>query len=368
MDPEFDMAGALTDLSDGLGFEPLENDDADPAPDNASGGVQPAVDPGADGGGAGGPGAGPVADPAKGPVAGIPGVQPAGAPVAGPGSTPADPAVPAVSAAPGPNDPPATWTAGAKAEWAALTPTVQAEIRKRENDFHAGLETYKQDASWGKGIKDVLAPYLPILQQHNVDPMQQVKSLMNAHYTFATGSAADKGKLLGQLLADYKIDPMLVPLPGDAPEVAPEVAALRQELQEVKTSLSKQDTDRAQRSLMEQQARIDTFFNDSKNLYVNELGIHMSDLIAKGLAKDLPDAYEQAIWLNPVTRDKEMARRTAEQATVQKTADEAKAEAARKASAANVRARPKSGAATGKLGSMDDTMQATLAAIHARDG
>ena len=76
--------------------------------------------------------------------------------------------------------------------------------------------------------------------------------------------------------------------------------------------------------------------------------------------------YDRAVWSNPAVRTKELSRQQADAA--KKAADEAtaKAEAARKSTAANVRTSAKSGSAAAPLGSMDDTLAETFAAIKAR--
>lgn len=235
--------------------------------------------------------------------------------------------------------------------------------------MYRGLETYKQDASWGKGIKEVLSPYAALMQQHNIDPMVQVKGLMNAHYTLATGSPAEKGALLGKLLVDYKIDPNTVPVPGgEAPFEDPEVKALRERTARLESAEAQRAAEHLEAVKTDLNQRIDKFFADPANIYVGEVGHDMAQLIQSGVAKDLDDAYQRAIWANPVTRDKEISRKFAEDAAKATAEREKKAEEARKASSANVRARAKSGSPTAPVGTMDDTMNATLAAIRAREG
>lgn len=330
---DFDFDSAVDTISDGLGFEPLEKKDdvAETVGTDISGTDSGAGDrsPSEE--------AGKAADAA----------------------VPADGDVGKISA--GTADiAPKTWTPAAAEKWATLDPLVKAEIQKREDDMFRGIEGYKEDATYGKGLKAVLAPYLPILQQHNIDPMKQVGQLMNAHYTFATGSPQEKGQLLGRLLADYKIDPELVPLPGGAgPHVDPAVQDLQQRLQGIESA-------QQARLREEQDAIVNRFFSDPANVYAKELGPDMAQLISKGIAKDLKDAYERAIWQNPITREKEVSRKAEETAKAAKAAEEAKAAEARKASAANVRARAKSGSAAAPLGTMDDTMSAVLAEIRSR--
>lgn len=368
MDDDLDMGAMVDEVSEGLGFGG-KGDDAGTGGSGTelgTGGTAapaPAGDAGArgDAGAAAKPGTGEAQPTTKPAVAGD------GTAAPKPADGTGQPAP--IPAAPGPDAAPKTWTPGAAEKWATLDPVIKAEINKREQDMFNGLEMYKEDASWGKGIKGLLAPYIPIMQQHKIDPMQQVGRLMNAHYTLATGSPEERGQLLGQLLVDYKIDPQHVPLPGaEPPYVDPEVKALRERTQALESAEQQRIAASVEASKAEQNAKIERFFADPKNVYVGQVGHDMARLIETGVAKDLEDAYTQAIWLNPVTRVAEVNRQAAEAAGAARKADAEKAEAARKASSANVRAKAKSGSTAAPLGTMDDTMMATLAAIKARDG
>jgi hypothetical protein len=96
--------------------------------------------------------------------------------------------------------------------------------------------------------------------------------------------------------------------------------------------------------------------------YFDEVADDIVGLIQAGQAADLQSAYEKAIWLNPVTRDKEVARLNSAAAEKAKRA----AEEAKRAEAANVKTSAKAATAGSPKGSMDDTMRETLKAIQAR--
>lgn len=354
-----DMGAMLDDLSSGLGFDTEDAGDANdalidsvgsPAGDAADppGGVQEAK--------SGEP------KPAE-PVGGVPAApKPAvpGDPAQSPAGTP--PAAVAGTA-------PKTWRPEAIAKWETLDPVVKAEIAKREEDMFAGLETYKQDASWGKALKTVLDPYAAIMQQHNIDPIVQVKGLMNAHYLLSTGSAQARADMMSKLLTDYKVDPTLVRI-GDEPAAGgstdPAVVALRAELDELKSGQQRITAERETAIRADLNGKIEKFFADPKNIYINDVANDVAALIEKGTATDLEDAYQKAIWLNPTTRAKELARQAAETEATRAADIAKKAEEARKASGANVRTRARSGSAAAATGTMDDTMAATLREIRSR--
>lgn len=260
---------------------------------------------------------------------------------------------------------PKTWRKEAVEKWAALDPVAQAEILKREEDMFKGLETYKGDAEYGRGFKAVMQPYEQVLRQYNIDPVQQVTNLMQSHYTLAFGTPQQKVDLIQQILSDYGIE-----LPGfGVPEKAyedPAVAALRGEVQELKSfreQVIRQQQDAA-RSRAE--AEIQAFSADPKNLHFSEVQGEITQLLQRGMAKTLQEAYDMAIRLNPIVAQKEQARLTAGAAAQKAKEDAEHAAKAKAASAANVRTRAKSGSGTASTGTMDDTISEALAAIKAR--
>lgn len=328
-----DIESAVAEIGEGLGFDVEENEDEVPAGEVAS----PAAP------------ATPAATSTETPAA------PAAA--TNPATAPAVPDPLAVA--------PRTWRPEAAAEWAALPPTVKAEIAKREEDAFRGIEQYKGDARVGQGFKQAIGKYLPILQQHNIDPMQQVAGLMEAHQTLALGTSDQKLALFQKLAEDYGVSlaDAAINLP---PYRDPEVVRLQKELQDVKSSMSAAEQHRAQQQRAEFEAEVTKFQSDPANLYFNELVNDMAELLEKGLAKNIKEAYDKAAKLNPVVSAKEQVRVTAE--ATKKAAEDAaaKAAAAKAATAANVRSRARAGSAATPVGSIDDTLQATYREIMSR--
>lgn len=256
---------------------------------------------------------------------------------------------------------PRTWRAEAAAEWDKLSPTVQAEILKREDDVFKGIESYKAEANFGKAMAAAMKPFSGIMQQHNINPAQQVNSLLTAHYTLALGTPAEKMAILNRMITDYKID-----VNAEAPYVDPEVKALREELQTLKSSVqgvNQQREAEIRNGLMQQ---IDEFSKDPAHADFDLVANDIARLLQSGQADTLQAAYEQAIWLNPVTRAKQLERETTARAAQAKKEAEERLANVRKATAANVTTRPKSASAAAPLGSMDDTLEAVLANIKSR--
>lgn len=319
-EPEFDTEGAMETLSEDLGFNEPEKVEGEADPLEPAAAAPAATEPAA--------------------------TEP---------TTPATES--AILAAP------KTWRPEATAKWAATPPEVQAEILKREDDMFRGLESYKNDASIGKNVKTVLEPYLPILKQYNVDPLAQISGLMQAHYSLVTGTPEQKQAMFAKLASDYGIHPEGY----EAPYVDPQVAALRQELTTLKSTVQGREAQEAERSRNSLASEINTFAADPAHAYFDEVANDIAGFLKAGSAKNLAEAYEKAVWANPVTRAKEQARLTTESLAKAQKSDQEKAQAARKAASANVNSKSKPASGTTPVGSIDDTLQSALAGIKSRN-
>ena len=277
------------------------------------------------------------------------------------------PPTPPAAVAPDLNVAPKTWRPEAAAEWAALPEKARAEIVKREEDMYRGLEAYREDAGFGKTVKQVLNPYLPVMRQYGVDPMQQVDSMLRAHHTLAFGTSEQKQGLLRQIIADYRLDPTaLAAEAADAPYIDPAVRGLQSELQSVKSKIEQSERQAFEAKRNETVREIERLYADPKNPYAAEVSDEMASLIQSGKYSSLADAYQAAIWLNPGVRAKELARLDAErQSAARKTAEE-EAARAKKALEANVRSSTKRASQTAATGSLDDTLKEAYQAIQSR--
>lgn len=250
---------------------------------------------------------------------------------------------------------------------------MQQEVLKREEDMFKGIEGYKADATLGKNFSQVLAPYQQLFAQTRQDPAQLTSQLFAAHAQLSLGSPEQKLATVRQIADMYGVQLAAAAPDGEEPYADPQVKALQQQLAAVQSQMSAQAQQQARIAAAEDarvretlSREIDTFAADPANQYFNDVANDIAQLLQSGVAKDLKDAYERAIWLNPVTRAKELDRQTAEKTA--KAQDEArkKAESAAAATAANVRTKAKHASGTAPGGSIDDTLKQTLATIQSR--
>jgi len=254
---------------------------------------------------------------------------------------------------------PQSWKKEMHEFWNGLDPSVQAYVEQRENQMKEGLEKDRGDANLGRTMRDVLQPYEPALKQHGIDPQQMVGNLLNAQFTLANGTQEQRTQLIHKLAQDYG-----VPMNGETPQVDPQVKALQDEINGIKYNLSASEQRSQQEARDRVNAEVEEFSSDPKHEFFDEVSEQIIPLINAGYT--LEDAYNNAIWLNPVTRQKEIDR-TAKEAA-EKAALDAKQEAekAKKAKAANVRGRDTSKSSTEPTGTMEDTMRDVYREIQNR--
>ena len=269
--------------------------------------------------------------------------------------------------------PPKTWRPDAVAHWEALPQQVRDEVLKREEDMYRGLEQYKAQAESASSLMKAVEPYLPQMRQFNVQPAEAVGRLLKAHDTLVNGSVMDKMQVFQQVAKDYGVD--LAGF-GQLPEgdADPRLVALSTELKQAKATLNELLQTQSLTAAQEAERTVSAFVSevgeDGQPLrpYFNDVADDIVGLLNTGVAKDLADAYNRAIWTNPVTREKEIAR-IGQVNRAKAEAEAAKAaEARNRANSAKVRTSAKAVTAGSPLGSMDDTLNETLREIQSRGG
>lgn len=275
----------------------------------------------------------------------------------------ADSQAPAVDAAAAPvatpvaEQPPSSWTAAGKAEWAKLPDGIRQEVLKREADFHKGVEQYRAQANFAQAVHKAIAPYEATLRQLNIAPDVAINSLLSADHKLRNGSPQEKLQNFAQLAQMYGID-LSQGLP-QTQQIDPNTQYLQQQLQQTQQQLQHLSTSQAQR----EQAEINNMIEQARQgkEHFDAVRKEMAALMESGTAKDINQAYEMAIWARPDLRASLLAKQQEEQRAAQaKIAQQAKA-----AAATNV---PRRGTlpAQRPIGTMDDTLKATLADIRSR--
>lgn len=252
---------------------------------------------------------------------------------------------------------PNTWKKEVAATWQTLPPQVRAEVARREADFHKGIEGYKQAAGFGQAMERAITPYAQTIQKLGITADKAVSELMATDHKLRQGTPQEKAAMLSALAQNYGID---MAQAQAVPQVEPHVAQLQQEVRQLRGYIENQQSTVQRQSEDSLHSEISQFAADPSHSHFETVKGHMSALLQAGQATSLADAYEQAIYANPTTR----ALVLAEQQAAQRAEAARKAQAAREAASVNTRSRPPVPTSE-PIGSMDDTIRATLRKLQA---
>ena len=237
------------------------------------------------------------------------------------------------------------------------------------SDMYRGLEQYKGAAEIGQRYETVVEPYRAMLTAENVDPVQLFNSFAANHYMLSRGTPEQKVEIAATMLGHYGIEVNdLIDHLGNQilNPVDPRVARLESELNGLKSTLSQQANVSTQAQQAAALSEIEAFAKDPAHPYFDELVADVAKFMETGVAATLSEAYEKAVFANPATREKELKRLTAANQTKLEAEEKARKDKLAKAQAANVNAHSHQRDGTVPLGSMDDTLNSTLAAINNR--
>lgn len=252
--------------------------------------------------------------------------------------------------------PPQSWKKEMHSFYEGLDPVVQDYIQQREEQMREGLEKDRGDANLGKVMRDITSPYDNMFKDRGIEAPQAVQYLLQAHYNLTNGTPEQKIQLLNQLAQSYGVG-------QQSKSENPEINGLTQRLAEIEQNLNASQ----QRVLQAEQARIESDVNafaDDHPLF-DDLTEDIAKLIQVGYG--LEEAYEKAVWSNPVTRQKEIDRVNEDKAKEAEKQAKKETEAAKTAKSVNVKSRNTRKAPTAPLGKMEDTIRETLREINSRN-
>lgn len=266
-------------------------------------------------------------------------------------------------------NPPKSWAKEYHEHWAKMDPKAQEYVELREKQMLDGIEQYKDYSGFGKAMREVITPYKALIAAQGIDEPKAVAALMNAHYKMSSLPPQEKAAYFQMIARNYGVD--LAQLPqGQQEQVNPAIQKLEQKLGTLENALSQRE--QAQREELKTKVTHDvTAFADEKDAkgnlvrpYFDEVSEDIVTFIDRGAS--LQDAYDKAVWANPVTRAKEQARLKTEAQAQLRDKSKQEAEQARRATSTNVRSRDTNRAPTEPLGKMDDTLKDTLKKIQER--
>lgn len=262
---------------------------------------------------------------------------------------------------------PKTWTADAIKEWATIPDRAKQEILKREEDMFRGLEQYRERAELGSKYDSVVEPYRAALAAEQIDPVGLFQSFAANHYLLARGTPEQKLEIASTLITHYGVDlTALVTKLSNYSQPDPQIVSLQEEIRQLKSGLTSINSSAEEAQRVEFTKQVEAFASDPAHSYFSEVAEDIALLLKNRVATSLEDAYDKAVFANPVTRQKEIDRLTAEKVSASEAAAKARADKVAKATGANVTSIAKSRDGTIAVGSIDDTLNETLERIRAQ--
>jgi hypothetical protein len=259
------------------------------------------------------------------------------------------------------DDFPKSWPKETKESWAAIPQAAKDQIKLREKQMLDGLDQYKNDANYGKSLKEALNPYQQVIRETGLNEAQAVQYLMNAHVSLTAGSKEQRMAAYQQLGRNLGLELPTQPT-GEQPATDPKLREFESRVERMEREAQQRQI--AEQNVIQEKTRLEVDKFATENPYFDEVAEDVAIYIKGGL--QLKEAYERAIWANPVTRLKEQARiqTETEKSLKLKAAEEAKL--AKKTRSSNINTRQTNKVPTEPKGKMFDDMEAQLAAIKNR--
>lgn len=202
-----------------------------------------------------------------------------------------EPKEPAANAKPE-RDPWKSWKKEAQEDLRKLPEKVQKHIIERQEQFHRGIEQYKEAANYAKTIDKSIAPYKEYLNRLGVSPEIAFPNLLKTESTLRLGSEQEKVEMIQKLIHDYGINmEALASVPFD-----PEMARLKSQLDFTRAQLEASNSFRQSHEDAQITSHIEDFAQGRE--FFEDVRMLMADLLDRGLATDLDDAYAKAIRLD----------------------------------------------------------------------
>lgn len=264
---------------------------------------------------------------------------------------------------------PDTWRKEAKEKWATVDPVVRAEIVKREGDIAKYVGETQGAVKVAGALETMTKPYMPLFEKYGVNPWQHISSLLQGHHQLLFGSPEQKVGMFKQLASDAGIDLAAVASgTGNAENpLLSTVHALQQRLANLEAGVSGVTSTVQAARVGELEQQVLAYMQDTEaHPFFEEVTEEIKHFITTKAAKTLDEAYNLAVMANPLTKQKMIDRETTKRSEAAAASATEHAGKARKALAGNVRTSG-TGRAAAAPGTIDDTLKAALAKIHARE-
>jgi hypothetical protein len=173
---------------------------------------------------------------------------------------------------------------------ATENPKLADYLNQREREYATGVSTYKAEAENARQINDAIAPFLPNLQKHGMEPTQWIRALGSAHEQLALGTPQQKVQTFAALLNQYGVDPqhLFQIMSGQQPNFPQQPAYQPPDIERiVEAKLTQKEVNNEYQRFVSEAPEKYPHFEAVKET--------MAGLLQAELAQDYASAYEAAI-------------------------------------------------------------------------
>ena len=192
---------------------------------------------------------------------------------------------------------PSSWKKEFWPHWETLDPSLAEYLNTRESQFASGVSTYKAEAEAAKPLVEAIAPFMPLLQQHQIDPGQWIRNLGSAHQRLVMGSPHEKLQLFAKLADDYGI-PLQALYDQGAQQQYLSQPHYPQPQPQSPNVLTRAEAEKFFEQKYQEKSslqEIDRFSASDKHPHFDEVRETMAGLLQANLADDLESAYQAAL-------------------------------------------------------------------------
>ena len=200
-----------------------------------------------------------------------------------------------------PEKAPTSWSPKVREQWGKLSEDVRKEIVRREEASVQGVRKLQEEFQPVRQFAEQLSPFIQEARHLGADPTQYIANVMVAERQLRSQDPNEKFNALLNIADTYGI-PLRQYLGGKQvpTQSAPAIpAAVQQELQAMRQW-------REQEQAQQLQSQIDEFSKGAE--FFEDVRNDMAVLLESGAAKDLKEAYDKAVWINPEVREVMLAR------------------------------------------------------------
>lgn len=246
-----------------------------------------------------------------------------------------------------------------EAEAISKDPVALQAFMRRSEEMHKGLEQYRGKAQFADAIERSISPYINNIRATGLSPDAVIGNLLQADNVLRNGNAQQKTQFMAQLAREYGVDMNLTnEYIQQQPYIDPQVSVLQNQLSQMQNWIQQQNQAQEWRERESLNSEISSFASKPENVHFEDVRNDMANLIQAGVAKDLQQAYEMAIYANPTVRAKVLQEQQAKAEAERKALADSKAKAAKAAASVNV-SRKGAVSSARPIGTMDDTILET---------